>query len=115
MAAGERMITFAALVAALLSTLPTSGQCAPTAPEPPQDVMVQPCPTEDTFTLCHWNGQERGNGVGRSFLSTAEGLTVYLDTLPACDTLQLPCLQPAGTDGAWPFILTAEHTYYLES
>jgi hypothetical protein len=38
-----------------------------------------PCATEDSVGPCYWDAQERGNGVGHSFVVHADDTLEYID------------------------------------
>jgi hypothetical protein len=38
--------------------------------------VATPCRTEDS-TWCYWDSTKHGNGLGRSFISLTDSLTIY--------------------------------------
>lgn len=39
-------------------------------------IAATPCPTEDSV-LCYWDGSQRGNGQGSSFVALTETLSIH--------------------------------------
>ena len=46
----------------------------------PTDTTMKydPCETEDQTTPCYWDAKTMGNGIGKSFIVTESGKTVYV-------------------------------------